>query len=80
MERDATLPKMIEWQAEISTHALTWSATIADVTTALSDMLISTHALTWSATSKVILLDFPSRISTHALTWSATSVHDFPER
>ena len=55
----------------ISTHALTWSATVAQKGQYLIGK-ISTHALTWSAT-ETKSYDIPRfNISTHALTWSAT--------
>ena len=57
---------------QISTHALTWSATDGVIDETRIDG-ISTHALTWSATvqhaSPIIIGNI---ISTHALTWSAT--------
>ena len=51
--------------SEISTHALTWSATLSMVS-ASSGLKISTHALTWSATCDFLLFhisqqDFNSR-------------------
>ena len=56
---------------EISTHALTWSATALIRKQQLSHF-ISTHALTWSATMRGMLSEPSMVISTHALTWSAT--------
>ena len=56
---------------DISTHALTWSATILDLMW-MSDREISTHALTWSATRCCARDTRDKSISTHALTWSAT--------
>ena len=56
---------------EISTHALTWSATIFIVSKS-SNECISTHALTWSATTGWYVCPWCEFISTHALTWSAT--------
>ena len=57
--------------AEISTHALTWSATQwARVDN--GEREISTHALTWSATGACRYEPRKIMISTHALTWSAT--------
>ena len=60
-------------EAKISTHALTWSATLRENRSLCAELDISTHALTWSATfipnaGHVFLVG----ISTHALTWSAT--------
>ena len=55
----------------ISTHALTWSATLA-VRHFCAQRVISTHALTWSATKTPAERREALRISTHALTWSAT--------
>ena len=55
----------------ISTHALTWSATIPNLKMKLQSR-ISTHALTWSATASVESSVASVSISTHALTWSAT--------
>ena len=60
-------------EAKISTHALTWSATLREYRSLCAELDISTHALTWSATfipnaGHVFLVG----ISTHALTWSAT--------
>ena len=55
----------------ISTHALTWSATISSGLTPRR-CIISTHALTWSATQFIPRHIFKFCISTHALTWSAT--------
>ena len=58
---------------QISTHALTWSATKSYFVRRL-DSQISTHALTWSATESCFIRQLDIQISTHALTWSATSV------
>ena len=58
---------------EISTHALTWSATTEDIAR-MVQICISTHALTWSATHAMSVEPTPVEISTHALTWSATEV------
>ena len=55
----------------ISTHALTWSATIPGYSPARF-LYISTHALTWSATEENLITLLIIKISTHALTWSAT--------
>ena len=55
----------------ISTHALTWSATIK-IREPGGRPTISTHALTWSATTKRPGRRGANDISTHALTWSAT--------
>ena len=49
VERDAIPYEVQENKSKISTHALTWSATVFNCE-ALSHFLISTHALTWSAT------------------------------
>ena len=57
--------------SHISTHALTWSATLRCFAP-LPAYLISTHALTWSATIWYMSRRVISGISTHALTWSAT--------
>ena len=63
------------WNADrfldISTHALTWSATTGS-TDAMDAQAISTHALTWSATLHLVCGKGKEVISTHALTWSAT--------
>ena len=57
----------------ISTHALTWSATVEQEAKEIL-FEISTHALTWSATHRFVQPGLPFRsISTHALTWSATT-------
>ena len=73
MERDLAsllISNAIRW---ISTHALTWSATIEFDINEYADEPISTHALTWSATGRqVYVFDDDFAISTHALTWSAT--------
>ena len=55
----------------ISTHALTWSATVCAKSKDLP-RIISTHALTWSATELLSHTYHIQHISTHALTWSAT--------
>ena len=55
----------------ISTHALTWSATLISCNMKNSPW-ISTHALTWSATAVRHTNHRWGEISTHALTWSAT--------
>ena len=60
----------------ISTHALTWSATVTIAATKNPIRQISTHALTWSATDGVIDETRIDGISTHALTWSATGPAD----
>ena len=59
-------------QHEISTHALTWSATLPGGVGGFPPT-ISTHALTWSATSDKHRTRQAVWISTHALTWSATN-------
>ena len=59
----------------ISTHALTWSATVIGHIRQ-ANPFISTHALTWSATDSFMPLRTPVSISTHALTWSATFQSD----
>ena len=56
---------------QISTHALTWSATVMEHKY-LDCFSISTHALTWSATPFPHWRAASFTISTHALTWSAT--------
>ena len=64
---------------EISTHALTWSATSSSDSFSFS-FFISTHALTWSATNSHASCVFQFRISTHALTWSATPFQMLPPK
>ena len=56
---------------DISTHALTWSATCIYLFV-FKNIIISTHALTWSATDICVITADRQIISTHALTWSAT--------
>ena len=58
---------------DISTHALTWSATAVLGLNVNTVSEISTHALTWSATAATLENLGLAKISTHALTWSATS-------
>ena len=64
-------------QMIISTHALTWRATIAAI---LQNMpgWISTHALTWRATYVDDWMEVQNGISTHALTWRATVLLQTP--
>ena len=50
----------------ISTHALTWRATITVISTERS-LGISTHALTWRATNVLLYVNPCNVISTHAL-------------
>ena len=50
VERDKQVAKYPNKISEISTHALTWSATAATICAGVGKA-ISTHALTWSATS-----------------------------
>ena len=69
-------PMPFSVRRSISTHALTWSATLQKVFQG-HDFDISTHALTWSATGFVKACGWTLRISTHALTWSATEVERF---
>ena len=57
---------------QISTHALTWRATIEAMSKA-GIKGISTHALTWRATGTTLPGGRLAKISTHALTWRATS-------
>ena len=59
---------------QISTHALTWSATSVK-NVPMPRLVISTHALTWSATGFEPPMLHQYKISTHALTWSATTVN-----
>ena len=70
VERDAATLENLGL-AKISTHALTWSATVI-ISAFRSLSSISTHALTWSATSSSSAMFCENGISTHALTWSAT--------
>ena len=56
----------------ISTHALTWRATVLYFKMRHAATLISTHALTWRATCHRCARSPHSHISTHALTWRAT--------
>ena len=70
MERDS-LYLLIDSIVKISTHALTWSATISALDSQ-RPLKISTHALTWSATKAMGMCVDCGKISTHALTWSAT--------
>ena len=65
------LQDWVEVRYDISTHALTWSATVRRQWNSIS-YGISTHALTWSATEDGYLNGDGNGISTHALTWSAT--------
>ena len=64
VERDA-VKVVLNFPIEISTHALTWSAT--DIWCVMCyNIIISTHALTWSATQQdfqlvAITADFNSR-------------------
>ena len=71
VERDQEISDAYKTALDISTHALTWSAT-AFIRSAFIRAAISTHALTWSATGISNLADRGISISTHALTWSAT--------
>ena len=69
------LDKMRGWAVgdRISTHALTWRATVSD-SRQHHPPAISTHALTWRATCRARRLAVKQRlISTHALTWRATN-------
>ena len=54
VERDEVAGMAEPVSVEISTHALTWSATPFTLR-ALKDMEISTHALTWSATRYAVI-------------------------
>ena len=65
--------KGTENRKNISTHALTWSAT-AQYHHGQRITVISTHALTWSATDSISAQSWHKSISTHALTWSATGL------
>ena len=65
------LQDWVEVRYDISTHALTWSATMGLGKTYVGSE-ISTHALTWSATRSANRRTTKIKISTHALTWSAT--------
>ena len=73
VERELIFLRSLAQGVLISTHALTWSATLAVVVFYVLFCEISTHALTWSATREICSITCaPRQISTHALTWSAT--------
>ena len=67
------------WQrtTSISTHALTWRATIV-LKSGIPHLTISTHALTWRATCAGYTSLAHNPISTHALTWRATNTTIMP--
>ena len=74
VERDTEI--LVDFSKEwISTHTLTWSVTIADITWFFIPV-ISTHTLTWSVTHKIVTIYRSSVISTHTLTWSVTENDD----
>ena len=59
MERDCFACVRFTIQYDISTHALTWSATYT-IFVLIAFSTISTHALTWSATSRPRHLRWPA--------------------